>query len=430
MNRSDTSVAPDVELAPATMGAHGDAVATFEGKRVFVPFALPGDRVRATIRPRSGDEWVGGELEILAPSPERIAPACRHFGTCGGCKLQHWAVAPYRAWKLDLVRQALRQHGLEPPAQLESVFLPAGTRRRAEFAAAKQAREVSLGFQEARGHRIVDQHECPILSPALAGLVAPLRVALQGLLSEGQAIDILATATTTGFDLAIGADRAPTQRQRQALTAFATAQNIARVTWRGGRGEPEPIILLRPPHVQFGEVVVDLPSPSFLQPSEAGEGALRAALLALLKKPKRIAELYAGCGTFTFDLARRAQVHAVEGGKTSLAALELAARRAQVSHRITVEVRDLERAPLTAMELKGYDTVVFDPPRAGAKAQSEALARSKVPHVVAISCNPATFARDARILADGGLALIALTVVDQFIWSPHVEIVAGFRRGR
>jgi 23S rRNA (uracil1939-C5)-methyltransferase len=180
--------------------------------------------------------------------------------------------------------------------------------------------------------------------------------------------------------------------------------------------------------VQFGSVVVDLPMPSFLQPSAAGEAALKAAVLSMLGKAKRVAELYAGCGTFTFDLAATAKVHAVEGGRPALAALEQAAKRAQLGHRITTEARDLERAPLTFQELKNYDAVVFDPPRAGAKAQSEMLAKSRVPRLVAISCNPATFARDARALVDGGCALTALTVVDQFIWSPHVELAAEFRR--
>lgn len=430
MTSSQTSSPPVVDLVPATMGAQGDAVADFAGRRVFVPFALPGERVRATLRAKSADELIAADLEVLAPAPDRVAPPCRHFGVCGGCKLQHWADASYRTWKVELVRQALRHHSLDLPTKLEAVFVPAGNRRRAEFAAMKRDGVVTLGFQEARGHRIVDQQECPILAPGLAHIVAPLRAALGELLSEGQAIDVLATATDSGLDLAIAADRAPTERQRLALARFAEAAGIARITWRGKRGEAEPIVQLRTPQLAMGGVVVDLPSPAFLQPSAAGEAALRQALLALLVKPKRIAELYAGNGTFTFDLAKLGQVHAVEGSKSSLQALELAARRAQLSHRITAETRDLERAPLTLAELKPFDTVVFDPPRAGAKAQSEILARSAVRQVVGISCNPATFARDARTLADGGYVLSALTVVDQFIWSPHVEIVAAFRRSR
>jgi len=430
MTPSQASSPPAVDLVPAAMGAQGDAIATFEGKRVFVPFALPGERVRATLRPKTPEGLIAADLEILAPAPDRVAPPCRHFGVCGGCKLQHWADASYRAWKVDLVRQALRHQGLDIPARVEAVFLPAGTRRRAEFAAIKKDGCAELGFQEARSHRIVDQQECPILAPDLARIVAPLRDALGEMLSEGQAVDILATATDSGLDLAIAADRAPSERQRQVLARFAEAAAVARITWRGKRGDGEPIVQLRAPQLTMGGVAVDLPSPAFLQPSAAGEAALRQAVLALLVKPKRIVELYAGSGTFTFDLARLGRVHAVEGSKPALQALEQAARRAQMSHRITTEVRDLERAPLTALELKQFDTVVFDPPRVGAKAQSEILARASVRQVVGISCNPATFARDARALVDGGLTMAALTVVDQFIWSPHVEIVAGFQRQR
>ncbi len=430
MRPPQTDAAGPVELRPDAMGSQGDAVAEFEGKRVFVPFALPGELLRARLRPRAAGDLAAEAVEILAPSPERIDPACRHFGQCGGCNLQHWAAAPYRAWKLDLVRQALKHHGLEMPARVEAVFLPPASRRRAEFAARKSGGAVSLGFQEARGQRIVDQQECPILAPALARLVAPLRLALAELLAEGQGVDILVTATGTGLDLAIAGERAPTGRQRQSLAAFAANQDVARITWRSGRGSAEPIVQLRPPQVVFGDVAVDLPAPSFLQPSEGGEAALRSAVLGQIGKVKRIAELFAGCGTFTFALAGLGQVHAVEGAKASLQALEQAARRAQVSHRITVERRDLEHAPLTPMELKSFDAVVFDPPRAGAKAQSEQLARAKLRQVIAVSCNPATFARDARLLVDGGFSLGSMVVVDQFVWSPHLELVADFRRAR
>lgn len=426
----DPDLTPKVELVPTHVGAQGDAVAEHAGRRVFIPFALPGESVRVATQARAGGEMAGEGLEILAPSPDRIAPPCRHFGVCGGCKLQHWAEASYRAWKVDLVRTALRQHGLDMPQQVHTVFLPAGARRRAEFAAAKQAGRLSLGFQEARSHRIVDLRECIVLAPALAGLLAPLRAALDQALVEGQAVDILATSTATGIDLVITADRAATARQRQALARFAADSGIARIAWRAGRAEAEPVAFLRIPQVHFGDVAVDLPTPAFLQPSEAGEAALRSAVLAALGKPKRIIELYAGCGSFTFDLARIGQVHAVDSAKASILALQHAARRAQLSHRITSEVRDLARSPLTPQELRPFDAAVFDPPRPGAKSQSQALARTAIERIVAVSCNPATFARDARTLVDGGFSISTLHVLDQFIWSQHVEIVAGLRRGR
>ncbi len=264
--------------------------------------------------------------------------------------------------------------------------------------------------------------------PALSRLVPPLRHALRTVLREGEGADVLATETLAGVDLLISADDAPNAARRESLARFAMENNVARIGWRATRGTPEPVVLLRPPQVRFGEVVVDLPMPSFLQPSAEGEAALKAAVLAMIGKPKRIAELYAGAGTFTFDLARIGKVHAVEGSKQALAALDQAAKRAQLGHRIATEARDLERAPLTFQELKTYDAVVFDPPRAGAKAQSEMLAKARVKRIVGVSCNPATFARDARALVDGGYDFAAMTIVDQFIWSPHVELVAEFRQ--
>ncbi|HEX6119960.1 MAG TPA: class I SAM-dependent RNA methyltransferase [Dongiaceae bacterium] len=417
-----------LELQIAAMGAQGDAIAEWEGRRVFVPFALPGERVRATLRPAAGGDLAATVVATLEPSPERTGPSCRHFSVCGGCALQHWAGPAYRAWKIDLVRQALRHRGLALPEPLDAVFIPGATRRRAEFAAVRRGREVRLGFHARGSDEIVDQHECPILTPALARLVPALRHALADVLHESQCADVLATETMTGFDLLLSADHVPNAAQRAALARFAADAGAARIGRQGKRGQPEPIVMLRAPQVLFGEAVVDLPMPSFLQPSAEGEAALKTAVLAMIGKPKRIAELYAGAGTFTFDLAKIGKVHAVEGSRPALAALKHAAKRAQLSHRITTEVRDLERAPLILQELKNFDAVVFDPPRAGARVQSEVLAKSPAKRIVGVSCNPATFARDARILVDGGYELTSIAIVDQFIWSPHVELVAGFRR--
>jgi 23S rRNA (uracil1939-C5)-methyltransferase len=414
-----------VELTTTAMGGQGDALAEWQGKRVFVPFALPGERVRARLLPAAGGDLAAIDVEILEPSPDRRA---LETALCGGCALQVWAEPAYRGWKIDVVRQALGHRGLAVPARLDSVFVPGATRRRAEFAAVRQGDAVRLGFHARGSDAIVDQHVCPILVPALGDLMAPLRAVLRQVLRDGDAADILATETLTGFDLLITCEATPNAGQRAALAGFAAEHNVARIGWQSRRGTPEPIVLMRLPQVRFGDVLVDLPMPSFLQPSAEGEATLKAAVLAMVGKAKRIAELYAGAGTFTFDLAKIGKVHAVEGSKLSLAALEQAANRAQLSHRITTEARDLERAPLTFQELKNFDAAVFDPPRAGAKAQSEMLAKARVKRIVAVSCNPATFARDARTLVDGGYDLAAITIVDQFIWSPHVELVAEFRR--
>jgi 23S rRNA (uracil1939-C5)-methyltransferase len=423
---SGTDHASDkLELVTTAMGGQGDAVADWQGRRVFVPFALPGERVRAHLRPAAGGDLTAADVEILESSPDRIGHADE---TCGGCALRDWAEPAYRTWKIELVHQALAHRGLRLTDRLETVFVPPATRRRAEFAAAKHGGRIQLGFHARGGTAIVDGHECPILVPTLRALVKPLRTAMDQVLRDGQNADILVTGTLTGIDLLITADDAPSLAARTTLARFAADNNIARIGWQAKRGTPEPIVLLRAPQVRFGDVLVDLPMPSFLQPSAEGETALKSAILAMIGKPKRIAELYAGAGTFTFDLARAGRVHAVEGNKSALATLEQAAKRAQLSHRITTEARDLERAPLAFQELKNYDTLVFDPPRAGAKAQSEMLAKTRLKRIVGVSCNPATFARDARALVDGGYTMGAITIVDQFIWSHHVELVAEFSR--
>jgi 23S rRNA (uracil1939-C5)-methyltransferase len=425
MSRIDNAPSESVELLTTAMGGQGDAIADWQGKRVFVPNALPGERVRASLRPAAGGDLAATGIEILEPSPDRIGPVRE---VCGGCALQSWAEAAYRAWKVDLVRQALGHRGLGLPERQEAVFVPAGTRRRAEFAAAKQGGEIRLGFHARGSSAIVDRHECSILVPALRELMQLLRSAMGEVLQAGHSADILATETLTGIDLLITADDAPNTARRANLARFAAENNVARIGWQAKRGSLEPIVLLRPPQVRFGDVLVDLPMPPFLQPSAEGEAALKSAVLAMIGKPKRILELYAGAGTFTFDLAKLGKVHAVEGSKPALAALEQAAKRAQLGHRITAEARDIERAALTFQELKSFDAVVFDPPRAGAKAQSEMLAKTRVKRIVSVSCNPATFARDARALVDGGYEMTAITIVDQFIWSQHVELVAEFRR--
>ncbi|MBA4099684.1 MAG: class I SAM-dependent RNA methyltransferase [Rhodospirillum sp.] len=424
MSRERRTGSDVVELTTTAMGGQGDALAEWQGKRVFVPSALPGERVRARLQPAAGGDLAASDVEILEPSPDRRA---LETALCGGCALQVWAEPAYRDWKVDMVRQALGHRGLDLPERFESVFVPAATRRRADFAVVRQGSEVRLGFHARGSDVIVDQHVCPILVPALGDLMAPLRAVLRQVLRDGDAADILATETLTGFDLLFTCDATPNAGQRAALAGFAAQHDVARIGWLS-RGTPEPIVLLRPPQVRFGDVLVDLPMPSFLQPSAEGEATLKAAVLAMVGKAKRIAELYAGAGTFTFDLAKIGKAHAVEGSKPSLAALVEAAKRAQLGHRITTEARDLEHDPLTFQELKNFDAVVFDPPRAGAKAQSEMLAKARVKRIVAVSCNPATFARDARTLVDGGYDLAAITVVDQFIWSPHVELVAEFRR--
>lgn len=413
----------------ASIGAQGDGVGELEGRAVFVPFALPGDRVRVRLGEARGEGIAAAALERLADGPGRVSPPCRHFGVCGGCQLQHLETERYRAWKSRLLATALRHRGLDPATVLPMIAIPPGSRRRARFAAYRLGATVVFGFHERAGKRIVDLRHCPILLESLQRPLPLLRRMAAALLADRGAADFELTASETGIDLLIEqAEKPPGTAARSQLIALAGEAGILRVSWAKPRGEPEPLAIMGTPLMRFGGIAVDLPPGAFLQPSAAGEAALLDAVGRATEGRTRIADLFCGIGSFALPLAGRARTHAVEGDRAAAAALEAAARRAGIGHRLTVERRDLERVPLQPEELAKFDAVVFDPPRAGAAAQSRALAGSGVARVVGVSCNPASFARDARTLVDGGYRLDWAVPVDQFPWSPHLELVACFSR--
>nr|WP_114861511.1 methyltransferase [Azospirillum brasilense] len=426
---SPRTAAPRIaEVTVTEVGARGDGIASFDDAKLFVPLTVPGDRVRVAVKEPAntkGDGLRADLLEILEAGPGRAAPPCSHFGTCGGCTLQHMEDAAYAAWKVGLVQGALARVGLGDVPMEPLSRTPAAARRRARFAALKRGRRVWLGFNERMSHRLTDLAECPVLRSGLFALVEPLRGLLLSVLPDGGACDVIATDLEGGIDLVLVGPRSLDRAARERLVAFGEAEGVARISWQADeRGTPEPIAHRRPLAVSFAGLPVTPPPGAFLQASAEGEAALVAAVLANIGEPKRVADLFAGLGTFAVPLAQRAAVHAVEGDAPALAALNKAAG----ALRLTTERRDLFENPLTAKELARFDAVVFDPPRAGAAAQAQALAGSKVPRVVAVSCNPATFARDARTLVDGGYVLSRVYPVDQFLWSAHVEVVGVFSR--
>lgn len=404
-----------LELTISRLGAQGDGVTDTADGPVYVPFTLPGERVVADV-----EAGRGRLIEILQTSPQRQSPICRHFGECGGCALQHLQGDAYREWKRLRIVEALGQERIE--VQVEPVAVAgAGTRRRTALSAAKQGGRLALGFRRAQSHDLIDIEECPVLAPRLSASLPALRHLLARVLPQGEA-RISLTAAENGLDVGIGTTGklAPFSPQ---LADEAGALGIIRLTLGG-----DPLLSTAQPQVTLAGVRVELPPAAFLQASEAAEIAIAALAVEAVGKARSIADLFCGAGTFTFALARKATVTAVEFDRTLLTALEGAARRAGGLKPIKTLRRDLMREPLAPMELNAFDAVLFDPPRAGAMAQAKALAASRVPKVVAVSCNPATFARDARILLDGGFTLQRVVPADQFVYSPHVELIAVLER--
>ena len=408
-----------VEVVVDDIGVRGDGVANWQGQRLFVPFALTGERVRAAIAGETADGVQARLIDILSPSADRVIPACRHFGDCGGCTLQHLAPMAAAAWKRQRVIAALGQRGIDAAVE-ETVTIAPGSRRRAVFAYRVVGRRVAIGFNARASGRIVDQTECPILDPAIAGLVAPLRMLLAAIAANGQTGDVAVTLTETGADVCIDLTVPPDLAGFERLGAFGHTQGLARLSWRRGR-QVEPLATFREPVLTLGGVAVGLPPAAFLQASAEGEATIARVVEVAVGGAFPVADLFCGIGTFALRLAAGGTVHAMDGDADLVGALER-------THRVTCQVRDLFRSPLAGDELARFATVVFDPPRAGAKAQAEALAMRGPPTVVAVSCNPATFARDARILIDGGYRMDRLVPIDQFPWSAHVELVAVFRR--
>ncbi len=407
---------PGIEIS--RLGAQGDGLADTPGGPVYVRYALPGERVLA-----EEDGTRRRITRVLRPSPDRAEPICPHFGTCGGCAAQHMSGSLYRSWKEEIVSAAFAHRGLVPEiAPLAEI--PPGTRRRAVLTAVRDAKGVRLGFREEGTHSLIDIAVCPVLQPAIAGALPALRELVAAVVPNRGEGRLTVTATPAGLDVAIATEGASASVEAAArLAALAGKNGIARVTLNGA-----PAVMLVEPALSFGGVRVSLPVDAFVQAAPPAETIMTELVVAAIGKAKQVADLFCGLGTFTFPLARKARVLAVDGNRTALSALRDAALHAQGIKSVETKVRDLMREPLSRKELEPFGAVVLDPPRAGAKAQAEALAKSKVPVVVAVSCNPATLARDARILVDGGYKIERVTPVDQFVFSAEVEAVAVLRR--
>jgi 23S rRNA (uracil1939-C5)-methyltransferase len=387
------------------IAARGDGV-TASGRHAA--FAAPGDLLH--------------EDGTVEPGPSHQQPPCRHFPECGGCQLQHVTDEAYRAYLVERVAGALAQHDLRTDIR-DPHLSPPNSRRRASLRALKLGKGVAIGFSAARSNHIVDMRECHVLRPELFALIDPLRRLLATLQRPRRVAEIQLTLADQGVDVAISGVEAEGLEAAEALTAFGEAHRLARLSLDEGHGsevrfEPEPAT------VTLSGTAVTLPIGAFLQATADGEAALVEAVRETCGGARRIADLFAGLGTFAFALD--VQVTAAEASRDAVLALQSAARR--TGRAITAEHRDLFRRPYDAKELIAFDAVVLDPPRAGAEEQVKQLAASLVPRIAYVSCNPATFARDAAILVAGGYRLDWARPVGQFRWSTHIELAASFSR--
>ena len=417
--------APDVAdfVTIARIGADGDGIAagTADKPRYF-PFTLPGEDVSLATPP-----------VLLTTSIDRVMPPCPHFGTCGGCTLQHWRDEPYAAWKVGLLADALRRAGYGDTPIAPLVRTPPEARRRIDLAIRRHGATLTVGLHK-RGSstEIIDLDTCTILHPVLAALIAPLRHLLRSLATFKREGSAVLNLLDTGPDLLLRTDAPATTGDRARLAAFAAAHGIPRIALAIGKLPPEIASQHRRPSVIFDGTPVTPPPGAFLQASAPAETAIRAAVLAglptKLTSKSRFAELYAGNGTLTFDLSNTARVDAFEGDAAAAGALRDGVNAAARAGRIAVHTRDLTRQPLSVKDFAAFAAVILDPPFAGAGPQMATLAASAVKRVIYVSCNPAALAREARMLHDAGFKLLSATPVDQFLWSARLEAVCVFGR--
>ncbi|EKS41305.1 class I SAM-dependent RNA methyltransferase [Afipia broomeae] len=403
------------------VGHFGDGVAASGGETLYVPYALGGETV--DVLPSPGHPDRRALAHVVTPSPQRIDPFCPHFGTCGGCAIQHWQDDAYRNWKRQLVVDTLNHAGIG--CEVLELIDAHGTGRRRMTLHARQSQQgiLRVGFAAAGRHEIIAIDHCPILDPAMHGAIEAANEIAELLRPVSKPLDIQITAADNGLDVDVRGSGPLGTALLMSLSKLAEKHNLARLTRHG-----ELVIMRKPPVVRVGKAQVTLPAGSFMQPTAVGEETLAALAFARCKGAKHIADLFCGFGPFAFRLAEKFKVAAFDSDAAAVTALQNAVKLTQGLKPIKAEARDLFRRPLMPQELRDYDCVVFDPPRQGAQAQSQQLAASKIALAVAVSCNPATFARDARILIDGGFKIDSVTPVDQFRHTPHVELVARFRR--
>ncbi|MBP0483285.1 TRAM domain-containing protein [Sagittula salina] len=397
------------------LGHLGDGIAAnASGSPVYVPGALPGEVVEGAV-----DNGVMAVPKIVTPVAERVSPPCRHAKACGGCQLQHADYGFVTRWKEEVVTRALAAQGLECEMR-PCIVSPPLSRRRAGFSARRKKKGALAGFHAKGSDVVISVPDCQLVRPALsAALPLAEALAVAGASRKGE-LSVMMTETEAGLDVAVRGGKPVDDDFRVTLAGIAQAEGIARLSW------DEEVLTFRPAMVTFGSAQVVPPPGAFLQATKEGEAALLSCVTEALTGARHVADLFAGCGTFSLPIAEQARVHAVEGDGAMLRALDKGWRQAQGLKHVTTETRDLFRNPLLPDELGRFDGVVIDPPRAGAEAQVAQIARLRVPRIAFVSCNPVTFARDAAVLTRAGYRLDWVRTIDQFRWSTHVELAAQF----
>ncbi len=409
------------QLTIVRLGHRGDGIADTNVGPAYVPYALPGEVV--TVDRIEGHTERRHLLHVDKPSHERETPICKHFGICGGCAMQHWSLAEYYLWKRRLVAEALAHANLIAPVDI-LIDAHGQGRRRAVLHARRGVHDLlEVGFTAPRAHHIVAIDRCPVLAPGLNGAIEAAWAVAEILKPTNKPLDIHVTATDSGIDMDVRGSGPLTSQRTGVLATLVAKHKLARLTRHG-----ELVAQGSQPTLKIGKAHVPLPPGAFLQATAEGEAALARLVIAHVGAAKRVADLFAGIGTFALRLAERAHVTAVDNEGSAITALERAAGTTSGLKPVEVQTRDLFRRPLMANEMKKFDAVVFDPPRQGAEAQVRELAKSNVKTIVAVSCDATTFARDARILVDSGYKLTNVTPVDQFRYSFHVELVAKFEK--
>jgi 23S rRNA (uracil1939-C5)-methyltransferase len=406
-----------VKVVIDRLGHHGDGIAAGPSGPIFVSQTLPGEEVDGDL---AGDRLTN--TRIITPSDQRVRPPCAHAKTCGGCLMQHASDGFVAGWKVDIVKSALAGQGLQAEF-LPIITSPPRSRRRATFSARRTKSGALLGFHARASDLLVSVPQCQLLHPDLVAGFPALEALVKLGGSRSGEISLTVTRSLGGLDVSVAGGKPIESGLAMELARSVEAFGLARLTWNG-----EGVALRTMPMQRFGPALVAPPPGAFLQATAEGEAALLQAVRNAIGPARRIMDLFAGVGTFALPLAEKAEVHAVEGEAAMVGAMEKGWRQADGLRRLTAETRDLFRRPLEPDEFKGFDAVVIDPPRAGAEAQFATLAKSGVSIIASVSCNPVTFARDAKILVQAGYRLSSVQVVDQFRWSSHVELVGKFER--